>query len=124
MARIVDTGPEDERVTYDQSGRDVYYSDYSPIARAIWTILWIINIILGLRFLLRLFSANPAAGFTNAIYNLSAPFANPFANVIRPTAIAGIGVWEWSTLLAMVVYWLIAYVLVRLFTLSRPVARY
>ena len=125
MARVVDTGPPDEnRIVYDDAGRDVYYSGYSPFARIIWTILTVINFILGLRFLLRLFSANPAAGFTNAIYNLSAPLINPFLNVIRSTVIPGLGVFEWSTLLAMIVYWLVAYLLVRLFSISRPVARY
>ena len=123
MARIIETGPNDPDIV-DETRRDIYYSSYSPAARFIWTILTIVNGLLALRFLLKLFAANPAAGFTTGIYNLTAPLVNPFINVIRSSRVSGLGIVEWFTILAMIVYWLIAYALVRLFTISRPVARY
>ena len=73
------------------------------------------------RFLLRLFGANPAAGFTNFIYDISYPFAAPFLNVFRITRVEG-SVVEWTTLLAMVVYWLIAWAIVKMFVMSRSVS--
>ena len=112
MARIITTD-EDVHLA----------SSYSPIARVIWYVLGIINTLLGLRFVLRLFGANPAAPFTDFIYSLTSPLLAPFRNVIRSSAV-GTGIIEWSTLLAMAIYWLIAYALVRLFTMARPVARY
>lgn len=112
MARIITTDDEVD-----------YVSTYSPIARVVWYVLGIINTLLGLRFVLRLFGANPAAAFTDFIYSLTSPLLAPFRNVIRSSAV-GTGVIEWSTLLAMAIYWLIAYAIVRLLVVSRPVVRY
>lgn len=87
----------------------------------VWYILGIIEVLLVFRFLLRLLGANPAAGFTSFIYTLSYPFATPFLNVFRVTQVEG-SVFEWTTLLAMIVYWLIAAGLVRLFLMGRDVS--
>jgi uncharacterized protein YggT (Ycf19 family) len=122
MARIIQ---DSNGVVYEERPRNnIYYATTSPVARLIWTVLGIVNLLLGLRFLLRLFSANTAAAFTDIIYNLSAPFLTPFTGVIRSTTIAGAGIWEWSTLLAMAVYWFMAYLLVKIVTMSRPIAKY
>ena len=123
MARIIrETGPAERNVVFEED--DVSYATgYSPLARVVWYVLGIINTLLGLRFLLRLFGANPAAAFTDFIYAVTSPLVSPFRNVIPATGI-GSGVVEWSTLLAMLVYWLLAYAIVRLFAVSRPLAGY
>lgn len=100
-----------------------YASYYSPLARLVWTVLGIINGLLAIRFLLHLFGANPAAGFTSFIYSITAPLVAPFVNVIRTTTV-GIGTIQWTTLLAMAIYWLVAWALVRLATLNKPAMRY
>jgi uncharacterized protein YggT (Ycf19 family) len=82
--------------------------------RVIWAVLWIVDVILSLRFILRLIAANPGAGFTRFIYNVSAPLLSPFANVVRSARLDNGGMFEWSTLIAMIVYWLIAWAIVRL----------
>lgn len=115
-------------IIHDDGTREVYddadYVSYSsPVARVVWFLLWVINGLLAIRFLLRLLSANPAAGFTNFIYTVTAPLVRPFVGVIRSTT-AGTGVIEWSTLLAMIIYWLVAWAIVRLVTISKPVARF
>lgn len=102
-----------------------YYStEVRPNAGAqiIMYLLRVLEIILALRFFLRLFAANPTATFTNFIYNISQPFVAPFANVFRSSAINNPpgSVFEWTTLLAMIVYWILAVVLVRLFAFSQP----
>lgn len=89
--------------------------------QVVWYLLGILEVLLAFRFLLRLFGANPAAGFTNFIYDLSYPFAAPFLNVFRITRVEG-SVVEWTTLLAMVVYWLIAWAIVKMFVMSRSVS--
>lgn len=94
-----------------------------PLFRAtqvVWYILWVIEILLAFRFFLRLIGANPLAGFTNFIYTLSYPFAEPFRAVIGTTYVEG-AVFEWTTLLAMVVYWILASAIVKLMLLGRPV---
>lgn len=88
-------------------------------ARVVWTILGIVEGILALRFILRLIGANPAAGFTDFVYRAAEPLLAPFFNVVRNArADASGGVFEWTTLIAMVVYWLLAWAVIRLFFLS------
>jgi hypothetical protein len=88
-------------------------------ARVVWTIMGIVEGILGLQFILRLIGANPAAGFTNFIYSLAHPLLVPFFNVVRNTSTGSNGgVFEWTTLIAMVVYWLLAWAIIRLFFLN------
>ncbi len=61
--------------------------------------------LLGMRVLLRAFNANPDSGFVGFIYDISWPFARPFANVFSDRS-WGDGVAEVSTLVAMGVYFL------------------
>ena len=89
--------------------------------QVVWYILGIIEVVLAFRFLLKLFGANPAAGFSSFIYGFSSPFAGPFLSVFRITKVQG-SVFEWTTLLAMLVYWLIAWGIIRLFVMSRTVS--
>lgn len=89
--------------------------------QAIWYILGVLEAILAFRFLLRLLGANPAAGFTNFIYDVSWVFVAPFYNVFSLTRVEG-AVFEWTTLLAMLVYLLIAWAIIRLFFMSRTVS--
>lgn len=90
------------------------------ISQVVWYVLYIVEALLALRFVLRLLNANPAAGFTEFIYNISQPFYAPFANVIRGINVSG-SVLDWNILLAMVVYWLLAWAIVSLFAIGRPV---
>jgi hypothetical protein len=89
--------------------------------QVVWYLLGILEAILAFRFVLKLLGANPSAGFTNFIYDVSAPFVAPFLSVFRLTRVEG-AIFEWTTLLAMIVYWLIAMAIVRLFVMSKPVS--
>ncbi len=87
-------------------------------SRIIWYILDLLEVLLLFRFGLKLLGANPDAGFTSFIYSITYPFAEPFLNVFRVTRVAG-STFEWTTLLAMFVYWLIAYGLIKLLFINR-----
>jgi hypothetical protein len=87
----------------------------------IWYVFGVIETFLAVRFFLRLLAANPNAGFTDLIYSLSYPFVAPFLNVFGATRVEG-SVFEWSTLLAMLVYWLVAWGIVKLLVMSRTVS--
>lgn len=89
--------------------------------QVVWYILYVIEALLAFRFVLRLVGANTAAGFTDFIYTLSQPFYQPFANVVRGLRVEG-SVMDWNILLAMLVYWLVAWAIVRLFVMSKPVS--
>jgi hypothetical protein len=87
----------------------------------VWYILGLIEALLMFRFILRLLAANPNAGFTNFIYSVTYPIAAPFIAVFRITQVEG-NVFEWTTLLAMLVYWLLAWAIVKLFLMSKTVS--
>lgn len=87
----------------------------------VWYVLWLLEALLAFRFALKLIGANPQAGFTSFIYALSSPFTAPFAAVFPSTAVQG-KVFEWTTILAMLVYWLIAFAIIRLFLMSKTVS--
>jgi uncharacterized protein YggT (Ycf19 family) len=80
-------------------------------------LLGIVEILLGLRFLLRLFGANPSAGFTDFVYTITNPLMAPFNAVFRVT-VEDQAVFDWSVLVAMLVYALIAWGIVRLIEIS------
>ena len=87
--------------------------------QVIYYILGVIEILLVARVLLKVFGANAASPFVSFIYSLSDIFALPFAGIFGITASAG-NVMEWSTLVAMAVYAVVAYGLVALFQLVKP----
>jgi hypothetical protein len=87
----------------------------------VWYIIGIIEALLAFRFVLKLLGANAGAGFTSFIYGITTPFAAPFLNVFRITRVEG-SVFEWTTLLAMLVYWLIAIGIARLLVMGKTVS--
>ena len=98
------------------------YAKKKVIFRAyqiIWYILGLIEVLLAFRFVLKALGANPASGFTNLIYTLSNPLALPFRGIF-PTSAAEGAIVEWSTLVACVVYTIIAFGVVQLFQLIKP----
>ncbi len=89
--------------------------------QVVWYIVGILEALLMFRFVLKLLGANPNAGFTNFIYDVTYVFAAPFLNVFRITRVEG-SIFEWTTLLAMLVYWLIAIAVIRLFLMTKTVS--
>jgi hypothetical protein len=87
----------------------------------VWYILGILEVLLAFRFALKLFGANSTAGFSSFIYGITYPFVGPFLSVFKMTRVQG-SVFEWTTLLAMFVYWLIATGIIKLFLMSRSVS--
>lgn len=88
----------------------------------VWYILGIIETLLAFRFVLKLLGANPAAGFAQFIYQVTYVFATPFLSVFQNTRIVAGSVFEWTTLLAMLVYWMIAIGVIKLFLMGRSVS--
>ncbi|HKV59204.1 MAG TPA: hypothetical protein VJO32_13020 [Ktedonobacteraceae bacterium] len=78
------------------------------ITSIIYFILGVLEVILLLRLLLRLLGANEASGFVVFIYNLSHIFVAPFNGIFNDQAL-GRSVFETSTLIAMIVYALLAW---------------
>jgi len=87
----------------------------------VWYLLGIVEILLAFRFVLKLLDANAAAGFTSFIYSATYIFAAPFLTVFKKTQVMG-SVFEWTTLLAMFVYWVIALGIIKLFLMGKTVS--
>jgi uncharacterized protein YggT (Ycf19 family) len=87
--------------------------------QVVWYILGVIEVLLTFRVILKLLGASTRSGFTSFIYALSNPFAQPFAGILK-TSSASVMVLEWSTLIAMAVYAVVAYGLVSFLQLVKP----
>ncbi len=86
-----------------------------------WYILGFIEVILAFRFVMKLLGANAGATFTDIIYSLSHPFVYPFISVFKTTSVSS-SVFEWTTILAMFVYWVIAIGIIKIFLMSKTVS--
>jgi len=89
--------------------------------QVVWYILGVIEVILGFRMALKALGANSFSGFTSLIYTISDPLALPFRGILGTSVDKG-SVFEWSTLIAAVVYLCIAWGLVYLLNLIYPIS--
>ena len=87
------------------------------IARLVYLVFGVLEALIAIRFVMKALAANPGAAFTQFIYGVTQPFVGPFQGVF-PTAQTHGSVIELSALLAIVVYALLAYVIVRLIALA------
>ncbi|HWP96651.1 MAG TPA: YggT family protein [Syntrophomonadaceae bacterium] len=90
--------------------------------RVVYYILGILEILLAFRLIFKLLGANPDSGFVSFIYSISQVFLVPFTAIFRSAATQGIettAVLEPSTIIAMIVYALIAWGIVKLIIIMR-----
>lgn len=88
----------------------------------VWYLFGLLEILLAFRFVLKLFGANPTAGFSSFIYAITYIFTAPFLTVFKISQVLG-SIFEWTTLLAMFVYGLLAWGIVKLLVMSKTVSR-
>ena len=81
--------------------------------QVIWLFLSVFEALLALRFVLKLIGANPASPFAAGLYGFTGLFLAPFTSLIGAPALGGM-VLEVSTLIAMLVYGLIAWAVERI----------
>ncbi|MDZ7786514.1 MAG: YggT family protein [Candidatus Saccharibacteria bacterium] len=77
--------------------------------------------LLGLRFILRLFSANEANGFVEWVYRTSGEVLAPFRGIFPDSQLEGF-TFDFTALFAMMVYGLIALLAIYLVNLLSPVS--
>ena len=88
--------------------------------RIIWYVAGVLLVLLAFRFVFALLGANPANGFANFIYSTSHPFVSPFFGIFNYNLRYGVSRFEIYTLVAMVVYSLIAFAISKLITINQP----
>ncbi|MDP2721063.1 MAG: YggT family protein [bacterium] len=107
----VATAPAQEKATSSQSG-----------AYLIYFLFGVLEILLAFRFVLKLLGASASSSFVNLIYGLSGVFVFPFEGIFRMIFSKGAettSVFEPSTLVAIIVYAIIAWgivMLIRIFS--------
>jgi uncharacterized membrane protein len=92
------------------------------LINGIWLILGIVEVLLVFRFVLKLLGANPSSGFVNFVYAVSGPLEAPFRGIFStPTAQGDVttSVFETSTIVAIIVYGIITWGIVKLATLNK-----
>lgn len=90
--------------------------------RVVYYILGILEVLLAFRLVFKLLGANPNSGFVAFIYSISQVFLAPFTAIFRSASTQGIetkAFLEPSTIIAMVVYALIAWGIVKLIIILR-----
>lgn len=113
MAQMTSAGGH--RIVHSESRRPIEV----VLINVVYFIFGVIDTLIALRFVLLLFGANPRAGFSELIFGLSAPLMAPFFAVFGTTTLGG-SVFEWSALLAIVVYALLAWGLAALIDAVTP----
>lgn len=106
------TGERPQRV-YEK--KKVIFRSY----QIIWYILGFVEVLLGFRIALKALGANPFSGFVSLVYAISDPLALPFAGIFRSSVSSG-AVLEWSTIIAAIVYLIVAFGLTNLLQFIKP----
>jgi YggT family protein len=83
------------------------------VSQFIWLLFGALEALIGIRVILMLIGANPASWFAAIVYQLSSLFLWPFSNLVANPAF-GNNVLEITSLIAMIVYPLIGWAIVRL----------
>jgi|GEM_PF-250418 len=91
------------------------------ITQIVWYIVGLMEVFLLLRLIMKLLGANPMAGFSKFIYGVTGVFGAPFYSVFKSAQAEGV-VFEGSTLLAMGVYALFGWLIVKALVMSKPVS--
>lgn len=89
---------------------------YYQVRKLIYYTLGILEVLLGFRLIFKILGANPQSGFVSLIYSVTGIFLAPFYGIFKSFITKGIettSVFEPATLVAMLVYALIAYGIVR-----------
>ncbi len=101
----------------------VHTESHAPVeavvGRIVYYILGVIEVFLGLRFVLRMLGANAETAFVEFIYSVSSIFMAPFTAIFETSAAEGAR-FEWSILVAMAVYALVAWGIVALIEAINP----
>lgn len=91
------------------------------LTNGIYFLLGVIEVLLIFRLILKLLGANPSSGFVSFVYSVSGFFSAPFRAIFSTTTTNGDvtkGVFEPATLVAMIVYLVVTWGIVKLIHLN------
>ena len=93
---------------------DVALDQNLKVRKVVYFILGVFEVLFAFRLVFKLLGANPDSGFASIIYTVSGVFLAPF-NAIFGTVKSQTSVLEYSTIVGMFVYALVAYGIVKVF---------
>lgn len=117
--RETTTQQGDTNVSRQTVAQTTQVSGVTVVQRIVWFIAGFIMIILALRVLLLMLGANQGSAFVDFIYTLGGFFAAPFVGIFG-TPVYGEFFFDTASVVAIVVYALIAWGITKLVTLTRP----
>ena len=104
---VVEPSPEAEDVEVRQEEvRTIRYA-IEKLNDFLQWFLVVMEVTLAIRFFFKLIGASTTNLFAGFLYALTDIVLIPFANIVRSPSIAPEQAFEWSTLIAMIIYWLI-----------------
>jgi hypothetical protein len=106
------TDYRETRTSQQEAGREGRIATFKA-TQLIWLLLGFLEAVLALRFFFKLIGANPENTFATFLYGLTNVFVAPFASLTGAPESGGM-VFEFSTLIAMIVYALVFWALERL----------
>jgi hypothetical protein len=88
-------------------------------SQVVWYILGLLESVILLRFVFKLLGASRSSLFVNFIYDLTEPFVFPFKGIVA-AIVSGVTVIEWASVIAAIIYILVAWGIVYLLDLFFP----
>ena len=108
----------EERVVEDVGAEQ--RATLNKVTNFVWLLAGVLEALIGLRFLLKLIAANPNTPFVSLVYGVTELFLWPFAGITVTPSANGM-VLEISSLIAMLVYAILFWIIVRLLHIAlRP----
>ena len=105
----------------DSNSADTTDSSFSrsslAVARFVYFLSGLLTALLAVRFILALLGANLGNAFADFIYTISYPFVAPFAGLFNFKTQYGTSRFEIETLVAIIVYGIVAWGIVKLLTI-------
>jgi hypothetical protein len=98
-------------------------SPKSTVANIVWYIYGLVAVLLVIRFIMKIAGASTASTFVRAIYDVTYVLALPFDSIFRTASTSSgtvTSVFEPSIIVAIVVYALIAWGIVKLIQINEP----
>jgi YggT family protein len=106
------TDYKDVRTTEHEEGREQRFATFKA-TQLIWLLLSLVEVAIALRVVFKLIGVNAANSFATLLYSVTNLFVAPFASLTGTPAAGGM-VLEISSIIAMIVYLLIAWALERI----------
>ena len=116
--RYTSVASAEHSTTVVPTKRERRLAGLARVQQIIYFVASVFAVIIFLRFVLLLLGANPANGFAHFIYGVSSPLVAPFLSLFGSEPQYGNSMLEISSLVAIAVYYLVAWGIAKIITLT------